>query len=229
LAQQVGLILPVEGNDQAFQAQSSLFYSILQHACDYSVQQLKTHFSKNRAVSYLKNRGLTGKIAKDYSIGFAPKGWDNLYKYLRSLGISSEDLVQAGLVIKKDSNRYYDRFRDRIMFPIKNRKGQVLGFGGRVINPEDSPKYLNSPESPVFSKGQILYGLYEARQKNRNLQECLVVEGYMDVVALAEYDIGNVVATLGTAVTLMHIQALFKSVKKIIFILFQITNFTKMG
>ena len=149
-----------------------------------------------RVVDYLKARGLTGVIARDFGIGFAPPGWDGLKTALASFG--DADLVAAGLLVKNDQGRTYDRFRDRITFPIRNTRGRVIGFGGRVLGNEQ-PKYLNSPETEVFHKGRELYGLYEARLALRRIDRLLVVEGYMDVVALAQAGIPNAVATLGTA------------------------------
>ncbi|ABD79979.1 DNA primase [Saccharophagus degradans] len=192
-------------------------YDILGLASTYYQKQLKEHSSRERAVSYLKGRGLSGAIARDFGMGYAPPGWDNL---LVKLGTNEEDrhlLVESGLVIRKEGEgKLYDRFRHRIMFPIKDTRGRVIGFGGRVLG-DDKPKYLNSPETPVFSKGRELYGLYEARQSNRKLERLLVVEGYMDVIALAQYGMRNAVATLGTACGEDHLKLAFRYVNEVVF------------
>jgi DNA primase len=185
-------------------------YQLLEQAASFYQNQLKKH---PEAIEYLKTRGLSGEIARDYGLGYAPDEWDGLIKHLKA---SPEDLELAGLVIKNDSGRYYDRFRKRIMFPIRDRKGQVIAFGGRVLN-DGSPKYLNSPETSTFHKGQEAYGLFEARQHTRKLERLLVVEGYMDVIALAQHDIRYAVATLGTATSSEHIQRLFRIVPEIVF------------
>jgi DNA primase len=168
-----------------------------------------------KAINYLKTRGLTGEIAKEFSIGYAPEGWQNLEAAFKKY--EDQTLVDAGLIQKNEQGRYYDRFRDRIMFPIHNAKGIVIGFGGRIINPEDTPKYYNSPETPLFQKSYELYGLLAARKAIREKGHVVVVEGYMDVVALAQHGIRNVVATLGTATTLFHIKKLIRYTEEIIF------------
>jgi len=161
-----------------------------------------------RAIDYLKGRGLTGEVAARFALGYAPDGWQSLDAAFDDY--RSPVLADAGLVIVKDDEggaggRAYDRFRDRVMFPIRNHRGRVIGFGGRVLDVGE-PKYLNSPETPVFQKGQELYGLFEARQAIREAGFALVVEGYMDVVALAQHGVANAVATLGTACTPTHVQ-----------------------
>ena len=168
-----------------------------------------------KAIEYLKTRGLTGKVAKEFSIGFAPDGWQNLESAFKQYDDPS--LEKAGLIQKNDKGKYYDRFRNRIMFPIINEKGQVIAFGGRVINPEDTPKYYNSPETPLFQKSYELYGLIHARKPIREKGYVVVVEGYMDVVALAQHDFKNVVATLGTATTIYHIKKLMRYTRDIVF------------
>ncbi len=221
LASRAGMELPENNEIGRKRPDNEPIYSLLEDAARFFSLQLRQHPQKERAVHYLKNRGLTGKIAAMYRIGFAPPGWDNL---LKTIGKSSEhlDLLQrAGLTIEKEGNdksekHYYDRFRDRIMFPIQDYKGRVIGFGGRIID-QGEPKYLNCPETPVFHKGRELYGLYEARKYCRDLDRILVVEGYMDVVALAQYDLQNTVATLGTAITSDHIQRLFKTTSEIVY------------
>ncbi len=160
-----------------------------------------------RAIDYLKARGLTGAVAARYGIGYAPDEWQSLARAFPDYGDAA--LEAAGLVIKGDGGKRYDRFRDRIMFPIHDARGRVVGFGGRVLD-RGEPKYLNSPETPVFSKGRELYGLFQARDAIRDAARVVVVEGYMDVVALAQHGVGYAVATLGTSTTPVHVQKLFR-------------------
>jgi DNA primase len=192
-------------------------YSLLQKADEFYQQQLRQHPSKHMAVNYLKGRGLDGKTAKDYGIGFAPPGWDNLLKALAHTDEDKHLLIEGGMLIYQEQDkRVYDRFRHRIMFPIRDTRGRVIGFGGRVLG-NDKPKYLNSPETPVFHKGQELYGLYEARLAYRDLPRLLVVEGYMDVVSLAQFGIRYGVATLGTACGEEHLNRAFKYTSEVVF------------
>ena len=173
-----------------------------------------------RAVQYLKNRGLTGEVAARFALGYSHDGW----RGLASAFPEYDDplLVESGLVIQQEAaageseGKRYDRFRDRIMFPIRNPQGQVIGFGGRVLD-KGEPKYLNSPETPVFTKGRELYGLFEGRSALRNKGYAIVTEGYMDVVALAQWGYGNAVATLGTACTAEHAQKLFRFTDQVVF------------
>jgi len=171
--------------------------------------------SSPQAIKYLKSRGLTGEIAKEFSIGFAPEGWNNLNVVFKDY--DNEALIKSGLITKNDKGKRYDRFRNRIMFPIYNANGQLIGFGGRVIDEGDSPKYYNSPETSLFQKSYELYGLLTARKAIRDKGYVLVVEGYMDVVSLAQHDIRNVVATLGTATTSFHTKKLMRYTPEIIF------------
>ena len=165
------------------------------------------------AIEYLKNRGISGEIAKTYGIGYAPDQWDNLMQRVRDRRAATT----AGLLIAhEDSGKIYDRFRHRIMFPIRDGRGRAIGFGGRTLG-DDKAKYLNSPETPLFHKGKNLYGLYEARQALKDIPRMLVVEGYMDVVALAQHGFHNAVATLGTATTREHLQALFRVCDEVVF------------
>jgi len=190
---------------------------LLTAASDYYRAALKNHPQRNAAVNYLKNRGVSGVIARDFALGFAPPGWDNLSKHLGGDSLQQKALVDAGLLAENaETQRRYDRFRDRIIFPIHDSRGRIIGFGGRVLG-DDKPKYLNSPETAVFHKGQELYGLYEARKHNRQLNEIIVVEGYMDVIALAQQGLRNAVATLGTATSEEHIKRLFRVVPSILF------------
>jgi len=222
LAQSYGLKVPEDDTDpmerqraaQQRQRQATLS-DVLEKAADAYRKQLKT---SPKAVDYLKGRGLTGEIAKDFGLGYAPDGW----RSLASVFADYQDplLVESGLVIQTPpedgEEKRYDRFRDRIMFPIRNVKGECIGFGGRIIG-EGTPKYLNSPETPVFSKGRELYGLFEARQALRESGYVLVTEGYMDVVALAQLGFANAVATLGTACTNEHVQKLFRFTDAVVF------------
>src|SRR5688572_22769542 len=167
-----------------------------------------------RAVAYLKGRGLTGEIAAKYRIGFAPDDWQGLKAAFPDY--EDKSLVECGLVIAGDEGKRYDRFRDRVMFPILNARGAVIGFGGRILD-KGEPKYLNSPETPLFEKGRELYGLPQAREAIRQAGRVLVVEGYMDVVALAQYDVGYAVAALGTATTPVHVSKLLRLTDELVF------------
>ena len=202
---------------QPRQAVDSPLYALLTAASDYYRSALKNHPQRHAAVNYLKNRGVSGVIARDFALGFAPPGWDNLSKHLGGDALQEKAMIDAGLLAENaDSKRSYDRFRDRIIFPIHDSRGRIIGFGGRVLG-DDKPKYLNSPETAVFHKGQELYGLYEARKHNRQLNEIIVVEGYMDVIALAQQGLRNAVATLGTSTSEEHIKRLFRVVPSILF------------
>lgn len=199
------------------QPADSPLYALLTAASEYYRTALKSHPQRNAAVNYLKQRGVSGVIARDFALGFAPPGWDNLSKHLGGDSLQEKALIDAGLLAENaDSQRRYDRFRDRIIFPIHDSRGRIIGFGGRVLG-DDKPKYLNSPETAVFHKGQELYGLFEARKHNRQLNEIIVVEGYMDVIALAQQGLRNAVATLGTATSEEHIKRLFRVVPNILF------------
>ena len=223
LARSAGLDVPREersANDVARQQQAMALSEVMSSAADWYRQQLK---GSTRAVEYLKGRGLTGEIAKRYALGYAPDGWQGLEAVF---GPYSNDeiaktLVEGGLIIQGEQSegapvKRYDRFRDRIMFPIRNPKGQTIGFGGRILD-QGEPKYLNSPETPLFSKGNTLYGLFESRQAIRAKEYVLVCEGYMDVVALAQLGFPNAVATLGTACTANHVRMLLRQTDKVVF------------
>lgn len=214
LAKNVGLVVPQETRDADRPAQKVVvgLQESLQQAANFYKAELK---KSQRAIDYLKSRGLSGQIAAKFQIGYAPAGWQNLQGVFPHY--ESEALTTAGLVVENNQGRRYDRFRDRIMFPIHDQKGQVIGFGGRVINPEDTPKYYNSPETPLFQKGHELYGLFIARRAIRDAGRALVVEGYMDVVALAQYGIEYAVAALGTATTPYHIAKLMRQADEIVF------------
>ncbi|MFL0810517.1 MAG: DNA primase [Agarilytica sp.] len=218
LAKTAGVEVPREKNvgqdKQDFKRKK--LYETLEKASDFYQERLRNHPQKHLPVRYLQNRGLSGHIAKAFGLGFAPPGYDNL---LVGLGSNEEQvglLVDAGLVIhKEEARKTYDRFRHRITFPIRDTRGRVIGFGGRVLG-DDKPKYLNSPETDVFHKGRELYGLFEAN-KQRDLSSLLVVEGYMDVIALAQYGIYNAVATLGTACGEEHLKLAFRYVSEVCF------------
>jgi DNA primase len=218
LAHRAGLEVPREaGHAPGTEAGTQPLYDLLEKASTYYQQQLRNHPQAGRAVDYLKQRGLTGEVAARFGIGFAPPGWDNLLTALGKDETARKRLLETGMVIERnDGSGVYDRFRDRIQFPIHDRRGRTIGFGGRVLG-DDTPKYLNSPESSVFHKGQELYGLYEARKAMRKLERLLVVEGYMDVVALAQFDINYAVATLGTSTTAEHLERLFRTAPEVVF------------
>lgn len=216
LAASMGMEVPREEGKQRSpqqQQRTKNLIDLMQDASGYYQQQLK---SNPVAIDYLKQRGLSGEIAQAYGVGYSQKSWDAAINHL-SKQYRPEQIIDSGLAISKDNGGSYDRYRDRIMFPIRNRKGQVIGFGGRVMSPEDSPKYINSPETSIFHKSNELYGLYEARQATRKLERIVVVEGYMDVISLAQFDITYAVATLGTATTTQHIELLYRTVPEIIF------------
>lgn len=207
LAARIGVNVPREGGPVRKRPQNDRLFEMLTAAERYYRRQLKTHSDAERAQNYLKGRGITGEMAAAFGIGFAPPGWDNLKAQL----VDESVLLQAGLLSRNENGRTYDRFRDRIVFPIRDSRGRVIGFGGRVID-EGEPKYLNSPETPVFQKGRELYGFYEARRFTRKLERLLLVEGYMDVIALSQHGITDVVATLGTATSAIHFEKLFRAV-----------------
>lgn len=224
LARSVGLSVPREERnvrDVIAQKQALAIGEVMTMASDWYSQQLK---GSQRAIDYLKGRGLTGEIAKRYSLGYAPDGWQGLEAVFDSYSKdeTAELLIEAGLIIQGEGTdsqgktKRYDRFRDRIMFPIRNPKGQVIAFGGRILD-QGEPKYLNSPETPLFSKGNTLYGLFEGRLAIRDRGFVLVCEGYMDVVALAQLGFANAVATLGTACTPFHVRTLLRQTDRIVF------------
>ncbi len=217
LASRAGMEIPRE----AVQASKSNnktteLYELMELVTQFYCQQLRQHSQSSKAVDYLKNRGISGEIAKEYELGFAPPGWDNLMNELGRSDESSKRLASIGAVIEKEQGGYYDRFRERITFPIRDQRGRAIGLGGRVLG-DDKPKYLNSPETPIFHKGRELYGLYQARKVLKDVDCLFVVEGYMDVIALAQFGISNAVASLGTAATPEHIEKMFRVTGKIVF------------
>lgn len=190
-------------------------YALMEQVSRFFQQQLKQHPDKDKAVEYLKGRGLSGEIVKAFGIGYAPPEWDSVLKTFGTTPQKQQQLLDLKLITENDNRRRYDFFRDRIMFPIRDKRGRVIGFGGRVLE-DGGPKYLNSPETRIFHKGQELYGFYQARQANRQLERLMIVEGYMDVVALSQFGINYAVASLGTSTTPDHVQMLFRAAPEII-------------
>jgi len=223
LAGTVAMEVPKEEispQQQKKQQERLSLYDLSGSAAEFYSQQLRFHENRQAPVSYLKKRGLSGKAAKFFNIGYAPPGWDNLKKALGGENGGDDEKMQglkdAGLMIEKDNGSTYDRFRNRVIYPIRDLRGRTIGFGARTLG-DDKPKYLNSPETPIFNKGNELYGLYECRQIRQTLKRFLVVEGYMDVVALHEFGIHYAVATLGTATSETHLHKLFKIAPEIVF------------
>ncbi|MDP2170594.1 MAG: DNA primase [Rhodocyclaceae bacterium] len=212
LANSLGMPVPREvGAHSQQKAQQAPLTERMARAAQFYKDQLK---ASPKAIDYLKRRGLTGEIAARYGLGFAPDDWQGLQQIFDDY--HSPALVECGLVIENEQGRRYDRFRDRVMFPIQDQRGNVIGFGGRVLGPGE-PKYLNSPETPLFHKGQELYGLPQARKEIQQQNMVIVVEGYMDVVGLAQNGIVNVVATLGTATTGVNVQRLVRLADRVVF------------
>ncbi|MDW5378903.1 DNA primase [Halomonas sp. HP20-15] len=220
LAARQGLEVPREGADdphaKAREKKRQEGVNLLELSASFFRERLAMNEGR-AARGYLDNRGLSPEVVRDFAIGYAPDNWEALKRHLSERGISEAVQVEYGLLVsREDSGRSYDRFRDRVMFPIRDWKGRTIGFGGRVLG-DAKPKYLNSPETPVFHKGRELYGLFEARQANRQLERLVIVEGYMDVVALAQFGIRNAVATLGTSTSEEHLQRLFRLVGEVVF------------
>ncbi len=213
LASLVGVDVPREAgsNDQPTHSNAPL-YELLGNVASFYQERLK---QSPEAIEYLKARGLDGETAQRFLVGFAPAGWDNLLKHLGEQSTSRENLLTTGMLIRKE-DRVYDRFRERVQFPIRDSRGRIIGFGGRTMDGSE-PKYLNSPETPLFHKGRELYGLYEARQALRNIERLLVVEGYMDVISLSQHGVHNAVATLGTATTPDHLKRIFRITQEVVF------------
>ncbi|MBT3868308.1 MAG: DNA primase, partial [Gammaproteobacteria bacterium] len=219
LAQRVGLEVPRDQkSDPGVSQKRKSIYEVLDQSTSFFREQLKSHESRARAVDYLKRRGLSGEIARDFGVGYAPPGWDNLMSKLAISNADRQLLIDSGMLTEQaEEGKTYDRFRDRIMFPIRDLRGRTIAFGGRVLDDDAKPKYLNSPETDVFHKGRELYGLFEARKRVKKLNKLIVVEGYMDVVALAQHGVGYSVATLGTATSTDHIERMFRIVPQIVF------------
>ncbi len=212
LANSMGVEVPRSESDQPARRYDELF-SLMDSVARHWQSCLKDNPA---AVKYVKNRGIDGTTAKRFGIGYAPDGWSNVLDKFGKSDEAIERLLATGLIIRKDDGKHYDRFRDRIMFPIRDARGRTIGFGGRVMG-DGEPKYLNSPETVLFHKGRELYGLYEARQALRNIERLVVVEGYMDTVALARHGIDFSVATLGTATTSEHLNRLFRLTENVYF------------
>ncbi|MBX2825572.1 MAG: DNA primase [Gammaproteobacteria bacterium] len=211
LADSAGVEVPRESRDNSAQReQSRNLYELMGLCSEHFNRQLKNH---ETAIEYLKQRGLSGETAKNFGLGYAPPGWNNLTDAIPG---RDADLLTTGMLTKNEKGNVYDRFRDRIMFPIRDRRGRVIAFGGRVLD-SGEPKYLNSPETPLFHKGSELYGLFEGRKQALDAQRIIVVEGYMDVIALAEQGVGYAVATLGTATNQQHCESIFKVVPELVF------------
>ena len=221
LAGSAGLEVPREPtrgaqDDPEREQSNKALYALMEEVATYYRRQLRQHPQASRAVTYLKQRGLTGEIAKQFDLGFAPPGWDNLLKALGNTPAQQTLLKDSGMLVENEDGKLYDRFRDRVVFPIRDQRGRVVAFGGRVLG-DDKPKYLNSPETGIFHKGRELYGLFQARQANRKLERLLVVEGYMDVIALAQHGISNATATLGTATSKTHLERIYRLCPEVVF------------
>jgi len=212
LAGSMGVEVPRSESDQPARRYDELF-SLMDTVARHWQSCLKENPA---AVEYLKQRGIDGSTAKRFGIGFAPDGWSNVLDKFGKSQEATERLLATGLIIRKDNGKHYDRFRDRVMFPIRDARGRTIGFGGRTMG-DGEPKYLNSPETVLFHKGRELYGMYEARQALRHIARLVVVEGYMDTVALARHGIDFVVATLGTATTDEHLNRLFRLTENVYF------------
>lgn len=210
MARAVGLEVPTSGSRQA--PPDTGLYDMLAACARFYREELKNHPA---AIEYLQGRGLSGEVSRDFEIGYAPSGWDGVIKKLATDATRLEQLKQAGMLSEGKSGSY-DKFRDRIMFPIHDRRGRVIAFGGRALS-DDGPKYLNSPETALYHKSRELYGLYQARQRSGRLDNIIVVEGYMDVVALAQFGFKNVVATSGTATTAIQVELLFRAADTVVF------------
>lgn len=216
LANHAGLTIPRDAQ-KGYHPELKNLYTLMEKAAAFYQHTLKR---TPNAQTYLKNRGLSSDIINHFALGFSPPGWHSLEQHFPQNAALRKQLLTTGLLIQKPNapqSRPYDRFRERIMFPIHDTRGRIIGFGGRALGDDNPPKYLNSPETPLFHKGQELYGLYQARRANRKLNKILIVEGYMDVIALAQHDISWAVATLGTATSARHIQRLFQATSDIIF------------
>ncbi|MEE9451292.1 MAG: DNA primase [Gammaproteobacteria bacterium] len=218
LASQAGLTMPQQSQGKpAFDSHRQTdLHHIMDQVNQYYQQQLRRHPHAKQAQNYLLQRGLSINIIKQYQLGYAPPGWNNLLQHPK-LKKYKNDLTASGVLVKKENGNVYDRYRNRITFPIHDHRGRIIGFGGRVIDNKESPKYLNSPETALFHKRKELYGLHLALQADRNLNSAILVEGYMDVIMLAQYGINNAIATLGTTTSQEHLKLLSRYCKHIIF------------
>ncbi|AXR05396.1 DNA primase [Salinimonas sediminis] len=221
LARHHGLEVPREKGgpppvSEAKKQQQEDDYALMEKVTRFFQHQLRSHPNSHHAIDYLKARRLSGDIVKQWEIGYAPSEWDGVLKAFGTTPGRIRQLIDLKLVNQNDNGKQYDFFRDRIMFPIRDRRGRVVGFGGRIMEGNSGPKYLNSPETRIFHKGHELFGFHQARQKNRSLDQVIIVEGYMDVVALSQFDINNATAALGTATTPEHLQLLTRSTNHIV-------------
>jgi DNA primase len=225
LAEGVGLEVPrekVAGYHAHPKESPGQLLGVVEEASGWFQQQLRTHPEAKKAIAYLKGRGLDGRTCAIFGVGFAPDSWDGLLNALGTNDARKQQLLKAGLITRRDhgdsksSREFYDRFRGRIIFPIEDHRGRVVAFGGRVLG-EGEPKYLNSPETSLFHKGAELYGLHRARRAIGAENRSIVVEGYMDVISLAQFGVENAVATLGTATSRTHLQRLFRLAPEIVF------------
>ncbi|ELV7515191.1 DNA primase [Photobacterium damselae] len=219
LASQLGIEVPRENDNGSAPsgpraAEKRNLYDVMAHIAQFYQSQLRTDEGQF-AIDYLKGRGLSGEIVKKFAIGYVPDQWDLVRNRYGRDEASQQALVDMGMLIENDNGRRYDRFRGRVMFPILDRRGRVIGFGGRVLG-DGTPKYLNSPETPIFHKGRELYGLHQVLETHREPERILVVEGYMDVVALAQFGVDYAVASLGTSTTSEHIQTLFRQTSTVV-------------
>ena len=220
LAQQYGLEVPREKGSAPHASKEQrndrvIDYELMEQVAKFFAHQLKHHKNSANIINYLKGRGLSGEVVKHWGIGYAPDEWDGVLNKFGTDPKAIERLLELKLINQNDNKRRYDFFRNRVMFPIRDKRGRVVAFGGRIID-DDGPKYLNSPETRIFHKGYELYGLFQTRQAHRSLARLLVVEGYMDVVALSQFGIDYAVAALGTATTPEHIQTMLKSTNEIV-------------
>ncbi|KTD05867.1 DNA primase [Legionella gratiana] len=211
LATRIGLMIPREKQTEKENTSRDL-YKLLAAVSLYYRKKLK--YEGELAINYLRDRGLSGEVAKLYQLGFATEGWHHLEK---AFPRNQRELIATGMLIKNEEGKIYDRYRNRIMFPIHDRHGRIIGFGGRVLDTEQKPKYLNSPETVIFQKSRELYGLHQILSQQKSIDYIIIVEGYMDVIALVQHGITNVVATLGTATSTYHIQLLSKHTQSLIF------------
>ena len=217
LASRAALEVPYEQSSKKREDKDPIF-EVLNIASNFYEASLADSALAKQVQKYVKeDRHISGSTCRRFAVGYAPKSWNALSSYLSTKGFSVELQTKAGLTKRNKDKEAYDLFRDRLMFPIKDRKGRVVGFGGRVINPEDQPKYLNTGDTPAFQKGKELYGLFETLQDRKNLKKIYVVEGYMDVIAMSENGINNAVATLGIATNRFHTQVLLQLVNEVIF------------
>ncbi len=213
LARVAGLEVPRKAMPHKKDESLTTLYDLAATVAEYYYEQLK---QSPRAIAYLKNRGISGEVARLFHLGYAQSGWSHVLDMFGTNDIDRKKLLDTGLIIRKDEGGYYDRFRDRIMYPIRDHRGRYIGFGGRVLD-QGEPKYLNSPETPLFQKGHELYGLYQALKANRKFERVMVVEGYMDVIALFQHGVTYAVATMGTATTAHHLERLLRYTTEIVF------------